>query len=507
MAAYGPRAVSPSETRDPVERQAQLLGRDLRHGRPRARPDVLHRRDDRRPSVRADPHPGVRGWAAAAVPDLAREADTAAPGAFRAGADVARAAPSATRHGGSTRRGSWRSRARPSTGSASAWLRRRSSSGSSSSLAASSSSRHSSPNVPSTNPGARNAALGPVLSFAPRLRGAHVLAGVQHLHRPGRRADEAVPAHGHDELAGERGQRPVGARPHGQALDGRVAVPAREVLLAARERAVDRPARATRELGGHVGGVAGAVLRAEAAAHVAAHDPHLVGWDAETRRRRVGERPRRTASTCRWSARRPPRRRRPGATRARCGGPSACGTRLRRRRPPRRGRDRRRRARSGSAPGRACPRAIASSGSRNASSVLPFDLHEVERRASLGDGVGRHGRDRGALIARFADEHVALVGADRVAHAGGRQGRRQVELPHACVCVRAAEHGCVEHPGKPDVGRVRRPRRGHGRARRSAPPGGRPPQAALRASDRVGPPRPRSTAPSTRPRLPSRCEP
>ena len=38
-----------------------------------------------------------------------------------------------------------------------------------SSRAASSSSRHSSPNVPSTNPGARNGRIGGVFTFAPRV--------------------------------------------------------------------------------------------------------------------------------------------------------------------------------------------------------------------------------------------------------------------------------------------------------------------------------------------------
>ena len=75
------------------------------------------------------------------------------------------AAPSAARRGGSTPSGSWRRTAARRSGRASAWLRRRSSSGSRSSLAASSSSRHSSPNVPSTKPGARKAAIGGVFSL------------------------------------------------------------------------------------------------------------------------------------------------------------------------------------------------------------------------------------------------------------------------------------------------------------------------------------------------------
>ena len=80
--AYGPRAESPSDEVDAVERQAELLGRDLRHRGRGAGADVLHRGDHGRAPVGAEAHPGVRGRAAAAVPDLARQADAALPRPF-----------------------------------------------------------------------------------------------------------------------------------------------------------------------------------------------------------------------------------------------------------------------------------------------------------------------------------------------------------------------------------------------------------------------------------------
>ena len=78
---------------DLVERQAELLGRDHRHRRAGARADVLHRRDDVRAAVRAEPHPRVARRAAAAVPDLARHPHAALPDLVRAGAHLVAALP------------------------------------------------------------------------------------------------------------------------------------------------------------------------------------------------------------------------------------------------------------------------------------------------------------------------------------------------------------------------------------------------------------------------------
>ena len=82
--ARGDRRVRPARRvaggdLDAVDRQAELLGGDLLHRRLRAGADVLHRRHDLRAPVGAEPDPRVRGRAAAAVPDLRREADAALP--------------------------------------------------------------------------------------------------------------------------------------------------------------------------------------------------------------------------------------------------------------------------------------------------------------------------------------------------------------------------------------------------------------------------------------------
>src|SRR5439155_21071495 len=73
---------------DVVNRNTELLRGDLRHRGARPGADVLHRRDDRRAAVRADADPRVRGRSAAAVPDLAREADAVLPWTLAARADL-----------------------------------------------------------------------------------------------------------------------------------------------------------------------------------------------------------------------------------------------------------------------------------------------------------------------------------------------------------------------------------------------------------------------------------
>ena len=117
--------------------------------------------------VGADAHPGIRGRPAAAVPDLAREPDAVLPRLVASARAPRGGAPSAARRGGSTRAGSSRR-----TGARRGRRRRRGSGGAARAGRArasqpSSSSRHSSPNVPSTKPGARNAAIGAEFSFAP----------------------------------------------------------------------------------------------------------------------------------------------------------------------------------------------------------------------------------------------------------------------------------------------------------------------------------------------------
>ena len=70
--AYGPRAESPSARSDAGRAAARApRPRSALIAVARAGADVLHRRDDRRAPVGAEPHPRVRGRPAAAVPDLA----------------------------------------------------------------------------------------------------------------------------------------------------------------------------------------------------------------------------------------------------------------------------------------------------------------------------------------------------------------------------------------------------------------------------------------------------
>ena len=81
------------------------------------------------------------------------------------------------------------------------------------------------------------------------LDGPHVLAGVEHPHRPAGRGEPAVPAGRVDELAVEHRERPVGAGADPEPLDRRVAIAGVEILLAPRQRGLDRPAGLPRKLG------------------------------------------------------------------------------------------------------------------------------------------------------------------------------------------------------------------------------------------------------------------
>ena len=124
----------------------------------------------------------------------------------------------------------------------------------------------------------RQVQLGSVLDRA------HVVAGVEQLHGAGRRHEPAVPPERAGVLAAERGERAVRAGGCGDVLPGRVAVPADDVLVAARDGAARRAPGPLRELGGEQDGVVEACLRAEAAAHELADDAHLVGRQPERRR-------------------------------------------------------------------------------------------------------------------------------------------------------------------------------------------------------------------------------
>ena len=114
------------------------------------------------------------------------------------------------------------------------------------------------------------------------LDGLHVRAGVQALHRSSRRRHPAVvPTEAGDVLADERDERAIALGADREALDGGVAVAGGEVFLPPGEGAADGPAGTAGQFGRDERVVAGIVLGAEAAAHVFADHPHLVGRHAE----------------------------------------------------------------------------------------------------------------------------------------------------------------------------------------------------------------------------------
>ena len=227
---------------DAVEREAELLGRDLRHRGPRAGADVLHRRDDVRAPVRAEPDPRVARRAAAAVPGLARHAHPALPDRVRARAHLVPALP--VRLGSPVAlhqllRGEGPAVHRVDVGVVELSQLQRVDAELCGELveealerpraldeAGRSESRHR-----------RQIQLGSVLD------GAHVVAGVEELYGAGRRCQPAVPAERAGVLAAERGEGAVGAGGGGDALPGRVAVAADDVLVAARDGAAPPGAR------------------------------------------------------------------------------------------------------------------------------------------------------------------------------------------------------------------------------------------------------------------------
>ena len=263
-----------------LERNPELLGGDLRHRGARAGADVLHRRDDLRAAVGADADPRVRRRAAAAVPDLRREPDAVLPRALAARAHLVALRPVRLRAAVALGEVLRRERAvvdavgvgvvaAPQLERVDVELRRE--------LVEEALERERALDEARSAEGSHRRQV----QLRRVLRRAHVLAGVEHLHRALGRGGPARAADGVDEVAAERDERPVRRRRGGQPLDRRVAVAGGDVLLAPRQRAPDGPARSLRELGRDRRVVAGAVLRAEAAAHRVADDAHLVGRQVE----------------------------------------------------------------------------------------------------------------------------------------------------------------------------------------------------------------------------------
>ena len=273
MDAYGPRAESPRTTSTRSSGSRSSSAAICAIAVLRARADVLHRRDHGGAAVGADPHPGVRGRPAAAVPDLRRHPDAALPHGVRPRTHLV--APLPVRLGALVallellrrdRRPLVRHRV-----VAAAQLERIHVE-----LCGELVDDALEPERP-LDEARRTERLHRrrVDLRAVRLR-ADVLAVVEHLHRALGGGVPARPADGVRELAVERDDRPVAARAGAEPLDRRVAVARGGVLVAARERAAHGPPRPLSKLGGDERVLVRPVLRAEAAAHELAHDAHLV---------------------------------------------------------------------------------------------------------------------------------------------------------------------------------------------------------------------------------------
>ncbi len=167
----------------------------------------------------------------------------------------------------------------------------------------------------------------------------HVRARVEHLHRAFEHRGEPRTARRVDELAFERSQRAVGPGSRDDALDGRIAVPCRHVMLPPGERARDGPAGALRQLGRDEGVGRPRSSWSQKPPPMCSQTTRIRSEvrSRAPRQARPG-RPRRSGSRCapRASRRRSGRPRR--AARVSCGSRSVSGRSPPRRRPPRRAR-------------------------------------------------------------------------------------------------------------------------------------------------------------------------
>ncbi len=87
---------------------------------------------------------------------------------------------------------------------------------------------------------------------------------------------------------------------------------------------------------------------------------------------------------------------------------------------------------------------------------VPFDVDERERGARLAERVGGDRGDRLALVVRLAREGFDRVRLQHGAHAGRLRRAREIDALDARAGVRGAQHGRVQHPGQLDVGGVAR---------------------------------------------------
>ena len=436
-----------------LERDAELLGGDLCHRGARAGADVLHRRDDLHAAVRAQADPGVRRWSATAVPDLRGETDAVLPRSLAARTHLVALRPVRLRAPVALFEilGGERTVVDPVGAGVVATaqlervevqLRRQ--------LVEEAFERE----CALDEPGRAERGHRRQVQLRRELNCAHVVARVQHLHRPFGRGRPAGEPNRVDELAAERNERSVGLGGRRESLDRRVAVARRDVLLAPRERALDRAARALRELGRDRRVVAGAVLRAEAAAHGVADDAHLVRRKAEVLGHGVADAPDVLGRDVDRDA---------------VVLPVADGlVRLHR-----------------VVQDDLCPvlgldddvglrdaalevaplvvlhvrdERLAADGLvwiEQRHQHLPLGLEPLDRRLRLAERLGGDGGDGLPDVARVLFQHVKLTWAEHAARARSRPRRVQVDPCYTRARVRAAQNRDVEHAGQLQVGCVR----------------------------------------------------
>jgi hypothetical protein len=286
-------------------------------------------------------------------------------------------------------------------------------------------------------------------------RRGHVLASVEHLHRPVGSGHPPAPAHGVRELTAERDQRAVGASARAQPLNRRIAVAGCLALFPPRQRAAHGPASAARELGCDPRVVARAVLRPEAAAHELAEDAHAVGRQPELLGQLVADAPdvlRRDVHDERVAF--------PGADGA-VGLHGAVQHRLRHVL----GLDDDLRVGHSTREVAAHVRARLVQelapldrlvGIEERRALLPLDRDRLHRGASLLDRVGGDRRDGGSGEAGLGIEEVGVLAGESGMDAGHPQCRPDVERAGVGVREGAAQDSGVKHPGQLDVGRVAR---------------------------------------------------
>ena len=101
----------------------------------------------------------------------------------------------------------------------------------------------------------------------------------------------------------------------------------------------------------------------------------------------------------------------------------------------------------------ACDRLV---GIEHGFELLPFDRDRGHRRARLLECVCADRGDRSPLVAALLFELRNVARADRRVDARQRERGREIDARDVCMRVRAAQHGCVQHPRQLEIGGVDR---------------------------------------------------